>query len=89
ENRWNATNRVGYSNPTVDELWPKVLGTVDDHQREGYLVEVLKAMTADAVVNVTHLQPRPMAYREGLTGPTESWVGESALLWNVWEWHWK
>lgn len=53
------------------------------------LVEALKAMTADAVVTVTHLQPRAVAYRRGLTGPKETWVGESALIWNSWEWRWE
>jgi len=89
ENRWTGTNRIGYSNPTIDELWPKVLGTIDDREREGLLVDVLKAMTADAVVTITHLQPRPMAYRAGLVGPKETWIGESALIWNSWEWQWK
>jgi len=89
ENRFNSTNRIGYANPTVDEQWPKVLGAVEDREREGHLVEALKAMTEDAAVTITHLQPRPMAYRAGLTGPRETWVGESALMWNSWEWQWR
>jgi hypothetical protein len=45
-------------------------------------------MTADAAVTPTHLQPRPLAYRNGLTGPKESPDGGGAFLWNVWEWRW-
>ena len=79
----------GYVDPVIDEMWTKALGTISDREREPLLVEALKAMTADAIVTVTHLQPRPMAYRAGLTGPRETWVGESALVWNIWEWQWK
>jgi hypothetical protein len=63
--------------------------TLDLKEREGILVEALKAMTADAVITPTHLQTRAMAYRAGLSGPKQPWVGESALIWNSWEWQWK
>jgi peptide/nickel transport system substrate-binding protein len=89
ENHWAGDNVNGYVNPTLDRLWPKVLGAVSPREREPLLVEALIAMTTDAVVNPTHLQPRSMAYRAGLVGPKEPWVGESALIWNPWEWHWQ
>ena len=43
----------------------------------------------DAVLAITHLQPRPMAYAAGLSGPKETWVGDSAMIWNPWEWRWR
>lgn len=88
ENRWSGDNMNGYVSPVLDQLWPKVMATVDPKEREPVLVEALKAMTTDAVVNPTHLQPRSMVYRAGLMGPKEPWVGESALIWNPWEWQW-
>lgn len=88
ENRWTGQNFSGYVNPKLELLWPKVLATIDARQREEVLVEALQAMTADAVVDPTHLQPRSMVYRAGLAGPREAWVGEGALVWNVWEWRW-
>jgi peptide/nickel transport system substrate-binding protein len=88
ENRWSGDNMSGYVNSTLDQAWPKVLATIDPKDREPLLVAALSAMASDAVVNPTHLQPRSMAYRNGLTGPKEPWVGESALVWNVWEWRW-
>ena len=54
-------------------------------QREALLVEAIAAMTADAVINVTDLQPRAMAYRTGITGPKQPWSGEGAFTWNSWE----
>lgn len=88
ENRWRGSNYIGYVNPVLDELWPKVLGTPDPHQREGILVEALRAMTADAVVNVTHIEPAPIAYRAGIVGPRQPWSETGAFVWNVWEWRW-
>jgi peptide/nickel transport system substrate-binding protein len=87
-NRFGGQNRNGYVNPALEENYLRALATVDVKQREGYFVEALKAMTADAVVTPTHLQPRPLAYRRGLVGPKESPDGGGAFLWNIWEWRW-
>jgi ABC-type oligopeptide transport system substrate-binding subunit len=89
ENRWVGENYYGYANPVVETSWAKMLGTVDAREREALLVQALTAMTADAVVNPTHLQPRAMAFREGLVGPRQPWQEEYALIWNAWEWHWQ
>ena len=70
-------------------LRSKALGTVDPRQREPILVDALKVMTDDAVVNPIILQPKSMAYRNGLVGPRETWVDEKALIWNIWEWRWQ
>jgi ABC-type transport system substrate-binding protein len=58
-------------------------------KREALLVQALTAMAADAVVNPTHLQPRAMAFQQGLTGPRQPWQEEYALIWNAWEWTWQ
>jgi peptide/nickel transport system substrate-binding protein len=88
ERRWAGNNRIGYSNPQLDDLWTRALGTVDPREREPLLVEGIKLMTEDAVVTPTHLQPRAVAYRHGLTGPREPWVDERSIIWNIWEWRW-
>jgi len=89
ENRWRGNNYSGYFNPVLEELWPKVLATIDNSAREALIVEALSAMTADAIINPLHYRPRAMAYRAGLVGPQQPWVGEAALIWNFWEWHWR
>ncbi len=86
ERRWAGNNRNGYVNPALDDLWHRALGTVDPKEREPLLVEALKVMTEDAVVTPIILQPRAVAYRNGLTGPREPWVDEGAIVWNIWEW---
>jgi peptide/nickel transport system substrate-binding protein len=89
ENRWSGFNYSGWSNPVVSELLPRALATVDPGERESLYVEVFKAWTDDAVLAITHLQPRPMAFARGLRGPKETWVGDSAMIWNPWEWEWQ
>ncbi len=88
DNRWSGQNRNGYVNPALDELWLKVLGSVDDREREGYLVEALRVMQDDAMVTLTHLQPEVMAYRSGLTGIQQPSVVGTSSFWNIWEWRW-
>ena len=88
ENRWSGQNRNGYSNSVVDEYIGRALSTVDPREREPAFVEAFKAWTADAVVNPTHLQPRVVASAGGLAGAKETWVGESGIIWNSWEWRW-
>lgn len=70
-------------------MLPRALATVDPQQREPLYVEAFRAWTEDAVTAITHLQPRPMAYARGLAGPQEAWVGDSAMIWNAWEWRWR
>ncbi len=89
ENRWRGNNYAGYFNPVLEEQWPKVLATVDNRAREALIVEALGAMTADAVVDPLHYRPRAMAYRHGLVGPQQPWIGEAALIWNSWQWQWR
>jgi peptide/nickel transport system substrate-binding protein len=89
DNRWSGQNRNGYVNPALDDLWLKVLGSIDPREREGFLVEALRVMADDAVVTLTHLQPDVMAYRAGITGPLNPSVVGASDLWNIWEWRWR
>ncbi|HZT08842.1 MAG TPA: peptide ABC transporter substrate-binding protein [Chloroflexota bacterium] len=89
ENRWNGQDRNGYTNPQLDDLWGRMLGSIDPHEREGLLIDALKVMTDDAAVTPTHIQPAPTAYSAGLSGPKEPSAVGTATLWNVWEWQWQ
>lgn len=89
ENRWRGNNYAGYANAALEELWHRVLATPDPREREGLLIEALTHMSADAVINPLHSRPRAVAYRAGIVGPRKPWVGEAALIWNGWEFHWQ
>jgi peptide/nickel transport system substrate-binding protein len=90
DNRWTGQNRSGYVNPTLEELWTRVLGTIDRGEREALLVQALQLMMDDAVVTLTHQQPGTMAATAGLVGPElpDDAVAAGAL-WNVGQWQWR
>ncbi len=88
ENRWSGQNRNGYVNPSLDDLWLKVLGSVDPGERQELLIQALRIMQDDAVVTLTHLQPDVIAYGEGLVGPLQPALVGTSDMWNLWEWHW-
>jgi peptide/nickel transport system substrate-binding protein len=90
DNRWTGQNRPGYVNPALEELWMKVLGSIDRREREGLLVTALQLMMDDAVVTLTHLQPGVMASSTDIVGPELPDLAVAAgALWNVGQWKWK
>lgn len=90
ENRWNGSNRSGYVNPLVEQLWTKAMRTIGDQEREPLLVEAVKAIAADAVIATTHLQVVGTAYAARLQGLREPSLGApGGTLWNTWEWRWE
>jgi peptide/nickel transport system substrate-binding protein len=88
ENRWSGFNRSGYSNPILDDVLTRALASVEPREREHLYVEAFRAWTADAAINVTHLQPRVIAYPSEVRGPKQPWVGDTTFIWNLWEWAW-
>jgi peptide/nickel transport system substrate-binding protein len=89
ETRWGGQNRIGYSNPRLDDLWHQVLASVDTKEREGYLTDAIRIMMDDAMVVLTHLQAEVLAYNADLVGPVEPPVEKTSRIWNVWEWEWR
>lgn len=90
ENRWAGSNRSGYVNPVVEDLLPKVMATIDRPKREALLIDLLVAMSSDAVILPTHLQVDAAAHADGLVGIREPALGASGgTVWNTWEWRWR
>jgi ABC-type transport system substrate-binding protein len=86
DNRWRGSNRSGYVNPRVEELWGHVLGTIDPEDRQKWLIAAITVMMEDAVAVLTHITPNVMAYNAAIAGPTEPAVVDTARIWNVWQW---
>jgi peptide/nickel transport system substrate-binding protein len=89
ENRWGGQNRSGYVNSRLDDLWGRVLASIERREREDYLIEGIRVMMDDAMVVLTHLPPDVMAHDANLIGPTSPAVVDTSRIWNVWEWRWK
>jgi peptide/nickel transport system substrate-binding protein len=88
ENRWGLSNRNGYVNPRLDELWDRVMTTIPFQERERFMVEAYQVMTADAAVIPTHLQPRIFAHPARLSGIKEAVPASNSLAMS-WEWRWQ
>jgi peptide/nickel transport system substrate-binding protein len=89
DNRWAGANRSGYVNPRLDDLWRRVLGSVDERERGDWLTQAVQTMMDDAMVVLTHITPNIMAYNRDLVGPSEPVIVETSRIWNIWEWRWK
>jgi peptide/nickel transport system substrate-binding protein len=89
EGRWAGQNRTGYVNPRLDDVWSRVLGSIEPKEREGHLIEAARVMIEDAMVVLTHIPPEVMAHHAELVGPVEGPVSYTSRLWNIWEWRWK
>jgi peptide/nickel transport system substrate-binding protein len=61
-----ATNPGGYSNPTVDELLKKALGTVDDTKRAALLAEGSRVAMEDYGAIPLHFEMTTWAFKKGL-----------------------
>ncbi len=88
ENRWSGSNRNGWASQAFDDLWRRVLGTIDPTEREGLLVQALGIMQDEAYVTLTHLQAAITAYDSALTGPAEPSSVGNAQTWNAYQWRW-
>jgi peptide/nickel transport system substrate-binding protein len=86
EARWAGQNRSGYINPRLDDLWSRVLESVDPKEREEWMIEAAKLMIDDAMVVLTHVMPDVMAYNADIAGVTQPAVTYTSRIWNIWEW---
>lgn len=78
---WGASNRGRYSNPALDALIAKALGTADDGAREQVLRAATRMAMQDVAIIPLHIQKNIWATRAGLSYvPT---VGEDLQLVNV------
>lgn len=78
---WGASNRGRYSNPALDALIAKALGTADDGAREQVLQAATRMAMQDVAIIPLHIQKNIWATRAGLSYvPT---VGEDLQLVNV------
>src|SRR5262249_43948106 len=63
---WGTTNPGGYSNPKVDELLERALGTIDDTARAALLAGASRLAMADYGVIPLHFEMTTWAMRKNL-----------------------
>ncbi len=88
ENRWNGSNRGGWSNPEFDRLADIFDATLDRDQRAQLLAQMARIFTEDAAVISLYFNPTITAFVAGLHGPAPV-VPTNYVSWNVHEWFWE
>ncbi len=89
ENRWQGSNRGGWSNAEFDRLWDLYTTTLDPTTRIQQLVQMEKLFTEEVPAIPMYYQPTITAYLGGLKGPTLRISAEPEALLRIWEWEWQ
>jgi peptide/nickel transport system substrate-binding protein len=86
-NRWNGSNRGGWSNPEFDRLADAFDATLDRAQRGQLVVQMARIFSEDAAVLSLYFNPSITAHVAALRGPTIV-APTIDVGWNVHEWQW-
>jgi ABC-type transport system substrate-binding protein len=87
ENRWNGSNRGGWSNTEFDRLADAFDATLDRAQRGQLVVQMARIFSDEAAVLSLYFNPSITAYIAALRGPAIV-APTSDVAWNVHEWSW-
>jgi peptide/nickel transport system substrate-binding protein len=68
-NRWAGTNRGGYSNPQLDQLLDRLVGTIDPQQRLPLMRQALELQVGDVALMPLFWDVSPVLMVKGVEGP--------------------
>jgi peptide/nickel transport system substrate-binding protein len=85
ENRWNGTNRGGWSNEGYDRLVETFNRTLDRSERVEIVAELLRIFTTELPAISLFHRSQPLAYVPALRGPAPA-APESSQVWNIHTW---
>lgn len=88
-NRWQGTNRGGYSNPEADRLDHAYFTTIDQAKRREVLIDILKLVSEDLPYLAFYYNVDTHAVRAGLKGIGSRWARQPGMTFNVYEWRWE
>ncbi len=88
DNRWQGTNRGGWSNPEYDQLWNVYNTTLDLPAQIDLLAQMERLQTGEVPTIPMYYTPTITPYRTGLVGPDLRTGGNSDTLLKIWEWRW-
>jgi peptide/nickel transport system substrate-binding protein len=85
ENRWNGTNRGGWSSEAYDRLVETFNRTLDRNERVEIVAELLRIFTTELPAISLFHRSQPLAYVPALRGPAPA-APESSQVWNIHAW---
>jgi len=80
-----GNNFTGYSNPDSDKLWAELSSSFDADRQQEILLEIDKALYADAYGVTVFTFPQITAYSSDLEGISSSGLAPT-FFWNYWDW---
>jgi peptide/nickel transport system substrate-binding protein len=87
ENRWNGSNRGGWTNAEFDRLAATLHETLDRNQRGQLVAQMARIFTDDAATLSLYFNPSVTAFVAALRGPVPV-VPTNDVSWNIHEWTW-
>lgn len=90
ENRWNGTNRGGWSSPANDRLLEAFNTTLEPAERTRQRVQLARMLSEELPVLPLYFQLTPGPFVSALRGPVpvSAALTTGALSWNIHEWKW-
>jgi len=88
ENRWRATNRIGWSNPEHDRLFEAWNAALDRTERNQLMVQMLKLVNEELPGIPMYFDFDVIAHAAALRGP-EPIAPSSAAYGNIHQWEWQ
>jgi ABC-type transport system substrate-binding protein len=85
ENRWNGTNRGGWSSEPYDRLVETFNRTLDHDQRVELAAQLLRVFTDELPAISLFHRSQPLAHVPSLRGAGPA-APESSLIWNIHTW---
>jgi peptide/nickel transport system substrate-binding protein len=85
ENRWNGTNRGGWSHEGYDRLVDAFNRTLDRSERMGLVAQLLQVFTTELPAISLFHRSQPLAFVSALRGPAPA-APESSQVWNIHTW---
>ncbi len=79
-NRFTGRNISGYTNPKIDDLFAKLLATIDDREAANLHRDIVREAFNDVALIPIYFQITPLLMRGGVTGP------ESGSMINFYQW---
>lgn len=86
ENRWNGSNRGGWSNAEYDRLAEAFAVTLERAERSRQVAEMVRIFTEDVAAISLFFRVQPWVYVAGLKGIDRDVAPEASVAWRIHQW---
>jgi ABC-type transport system substrate-binding protein len=86
ENRWNGSNRGGWTNPEYDRLAEAYAVTLDRSERAQQVAEMVRLFTDDVAAASLFFRVQPWVYTSAVKGVDREVAPEAFAAWRIHEW---